>query len=230
MRGILFATFDQCMRIIKRSQENEPTMSSPNVTTNETCCDNEDTEFPEVALTAVSLMIFGLCALIFIFSFFFGICRKEANLSELGEDVPSQESAEDLIIKRKESLSDGLIVKEWVPLHYQPVESTEGGDLDTPLSEGTVQAPQPPAPRINSSPVSCAIGSEDCESLAGEEEEEMAGCAICLCQFKPQQLVCESNNPSCRHVFHKDCMIDWLMKNHDECPMCREVYLLKTVQ
>jgi hypothetical protein len=39
--------------------------------------------------------------------------------------------------------------------------------------------------------------------------------------------VCESNNPLCRHIFHKDCMVDWLTKLHDDCPTCREVYLLQ---
>jgi hypothetical protein len=213
------------------SQEHKTTMST-NVTTNATCCDSEETSFPstevDVALTVVSLMIFGICALIFIFSFIFGICRKEANLLALGEDAASQESEEDMI-RRKESIAKELIVKEWVPPDDPPVESTEG-DLDTPPSQKTVEAPQPPAPPINSSPTSCAVGSDDCESLAGEEEEEeMAGCAICLSQFKPQQLVCESNNASCQHIFHKDCIVDWLMKRHNNCPMCREVYLLKTV-
>jgi hypothetical protein len=34
--------------------------------------------------------------------------------------------------------------------------------------------------------------------------------------------VCESNNPLCRHIFHKDCMVDWLTKLHVDCPTCRE--------
>jgi hypothetical protein len=201
-------------------------MSNTTVLSNATCCDSEETVFPrsDVALTVVSLMIFGLCALIFVFSFIFGICRKEANLAELEEDAALQE--ENRILMRLESIANGLIVKEWVSPDDPPVESPEG-DLDTSPSQETVEAPQQPAPPINSSPTSCAAGSDDCESLA--MEEEMAGCAICLSQFQSQQLVCESNNPSCRHVFHKDCMVDWLMKHHDECPMCREVYLVKIV-
>jgi hypothetical protein len=207
-------------------------MSSANIPSNATCCDSGEV-FPrpevDVALTVVFLMVFGLCSLIFISSFIFGICRKEANLSEAEEHVSSQESAEERTRKREEFISNGLIVKEWAPDDH-PIEST-GGDQDTPApSQETAEAPQSLPPRIESSPASCAMGSEDCGSLAAEEEVEMAGCAICLCQFKPQQLVCESNNASCRHVFHKDCMVDWLMKQTENtCPMCREVYLIKTV-
>ena len=50
------------------------------------------------------------------------------------------------------------------------------------------------------------------------------GCAICLVVFEEGDVVCESNNASCRHVFHKDCMIDWLIR-HSRCPICREHYL-----
>jgi hypothetical protein len=225
MRGRI----DACCRKVARAQT---TMSNANVPTNATCCDSGEvfhrTEV-DVALTVVSLMVFGLCSLIFIFSFIFGICRKEANLSEAEEHVPSQESAEERIRERKEFISNGLIVKEWAPDDLL-VQST-GGDQDTPApSQETAEAPQPPAPRIKSSPASCAMGSDDCDPLA--REEETAGCAICLSQFKPQQLVCESNNASCQHVFHKDCMFDWLMKpneNNNTCPMCREVYLIKAV-
>jgi hypothetical protein len=159
-------------------------------------------------------------SLIVVFSSIFPWFRKIASV-EVEQDVVSQESKEERSRKRKESIANGLIVKEWVP-DDPPVESTEG-DQDNPPPQETAEAPQ-----INLSPASCVmLGSDDCEPLAGEEE--MAGCAICLSHFKPQQLVCESNNASCQHVFHKDCMIDWLMKQHETCPMCREVYLLKAV-
>jgi hypothetical protein len=153
------------------------------------------------------------------------VLRKQA-LAEVGleEDVELQESEEERKTKREEFVSNGLIVKEWVP--DDPLVASKEGDQDTPPLGETVEAPQPPAPPINSSPAACAMGSDDRLPLA--IEEEMAGCAICLSRFRPQQLVCESNNSSCQHVFHKDCMVDWLMKDNERCPMCREVYLLKT--
>jgi hypothetical protein len=211
--------------------------ATTNATTNAT--DGNDMRiFPharvDVAFTVFSLLVFGLCSLIVVL----GMCRKlvlaEANVAGVDHDeaMPHESKEErrkrkeERRRKRRELISDGLIVKEWVPVDPQ-AESTEG-DQDTPPTGEAVEAPQPSAPPLYSSLVSCAMGSDDCESLDGEEE--MAGCAICLRHFKPQQLVCVSNNSSCQHVFHKDCMVDWLMKDHDNCPMCREAYLLvKTV-
>jgi hypothetical protein len=179
-----------------------------------------------VNVAALSATGIGLCSLVVIFA---RLCVRIILVSPaMEEDEASQEREEESKKERKESLLTGLNLKEW-PLDDPPVESTEG-DQDTQPSGEAVVAPQPPAPPIDSSPTSCVMGSDDCESLTGEEE--MAGCAICLSHFKSQQLVCESNNILCQHVFHKECMVDWLMKLHDDCPtcpMCREIYILKTV-
>jgi hypothetical protein len=175
-------------------------------------------------LLVASVSVFGFC----LVTMFIYYLDKLASLRETEQDVASQEDSKDeMKRKRKEYISHGLTVKEWVP-DDPSVKSTDEGDQDTLASGEAVEMPQPQAPLPNSSPASCVMGSDDCESLAGDEE--MAGCAICLSHFKPQQLVCESTNPSCQHVFHKDCMVDWLMlKHHDTCPMCREVYLVITV-
>jgi hypothetical protein len=202
-------------------------MSSTNEPTN----DGEEVAFPRAegvvtTLTFFSLTICGLCSLIYCIA----LLREEkrARAEEEADGGEAHESEEERIRIRKESISNGLNVREWTPDDLS-VELTQG-DQDTSAPSGEMlEIPQSPALPINLSPVSCAIGSDDCDSLA-EEEEEMAGCAICLSQFKSQQLVCESNNSSCQHVFHKDCMVDWLMKQTENtCPMCREVYLVKAV-
>jgi hypothetical protein len=155
-----------------------------------------------VSLAIFPVVAFVLCAMIVIFAMRYHQMVLQA---QVDADVATQESEEEKRSKRKESILNGLNVKEWVP-------------------DGTpVEAPQSPAPPMKSSPALCATGSDDREPLAAEEEK--VGCAICLSHFRPKQLICESNNSLCQHVFHKDCMVDWLMKNHDNCPMCREVYL-----
>ena len=58
-------------------------------------------------------------------------------------------------------------------------------------------------------------GGRDDSSTVGENV-----CSVCLEPFLPDQEVAWSKSLKCRHCFHADCLIPWLMK-HDDCPLCR---------
>jgi hypothetical protein len=45
-------------------------------------------------------------------------------------------------------------------------------------------------------------------------------CSICLHGYDAGQTVCVSKTSLCDHIFHQDCIKEWL-KDHDNCPMCR---------
>ncbi|KAL3938402.1 MAG: hypothetical protein SGBAC_006683 [Bacillariaceae sp.] len=59
-----------------------------------------------------------------------------------------------------------------------------------------------------------------------EESDSEAECCICLDGYASGDTIGASKNVECNHVFHKDCIMDWMMKNHNQCPLCR-VDLLK---
>jgi hypothetical protein len=199
--------------------------------------DGDEEAFPRAelivsVLTFVSLTFCGLCSFIYCYA----LLRERQAQAEQEDGGDAHESEEERMRIRKESIFNGLNVRKWAPDDLQ-LGLTKGDQDTLAPSGGMVETPQSPAPTIISSPASCAIGNDDCDSIARDHDcdseagdEEMAGCAICLCQFQPEQLVCESNNASCQHVFHKDCIVDWLMKQTDNtCPMCREVYIIKAV-
>ena len=66
------------------------------------------------------------------------------------------------------------------------------------------------------------------------------GCAICLCEYQPGDiLVWSSNRSSCRHVYHQDCLLEYFLTKGggcaDEhsnvttippCPMCRQAFIV----
>ena len=56
------------------------------------------------------------------------------------------------------------------------------------------------------------------------EHPEISTCSICLQKYKVGDDICWSQNESCEHAFHMECLTPWLMK-HDNCPLCRENYL-----
>jgi hypothetical protein len=53
-------------------------------------------------------------------------------------------------------------------------------------------------------------------------------CAICLCEYDVGSDVVWSSNPQCEHVFHKNCIEQWLMKQRDGplCPCCRRDFVI----
>ena len=49
-------------------------------------------------------------------------------------------------------------------------------------------------------------------------------CQICLTEYCEGDVVCWSPNEECVHAFHKECMLDWTVRN-PRCPVCRINYL-----
>lgn len=43
-------------------------------------------------------------------------------------------------------------------------------------------------------------------------------CSICLCEFADHEII--SKLPKCNHIFHRECIREWLLRNHI-CPFCR---------
>jgi len=72
-------------------------------------------------------------------------------------------------------------------------------------------------------------------------------CAICLMEYEPSERISWSSNPDCTHVFHEDCIVQWLVSlgrtkskmqrfcedpteaqllNYElECPCCRQEFI-----
>ncbi len=75
-------------------------------------------------------------------------------------------------------------------------------------------------------------------------------CAVCLMEYTVSERICWSSNPECSHVFHEDCIVQWLISlgktktkmqrfavnpteeellNYQlECPCCRQDFILKS--
>ena len=35
-----------------------------------------------------------------------------------------------------------------------------------------------------------------------------------------------SKNEKCPHMFHESCIVDWLLIPHNDCPVCRNDFLV----
>eukprot|EP00980_Cylindrotheca_fusiformis_P016973 scaffold5159_cov112-Cylindrotheca_fusiformis.AAC.27 len=62
-------------------------------------------------------------------------------------------------------------------------------------------------------------GSETMEPAKSQEDEEEGGCPICLCDYENGEKTVVGN--SCGHMYHFECLMQWMEKRHNECPFCR---------
>ncbi|CAN8284146.1 unnamed protein product [Cochlearia groenlandica] len=53
-----------------------------------------------------------------------------------------------------------------------------------------------------------------------DSDQESETCAICLENMSETNNICQL--PNCSHLFHEECVIKWLERQHDSCPLCRE--------
>lgn len=72
--------------------------------------------------------------------------------------------------------------------------------------------------------VSETIPASELSDADDDADDNNTCCYICLSHFESNELVTMSNNADCKHIFHKDCIASWLVKQ-DGCPICRRSYL-----
>ncbi len=53
-------------------------------------------------------------------------------------------------------------------------------------------------------------------------------CPICCEDHKDGDEIAWSKNENCVHVYHLDCIVDWLVLDNDDCPNCRQNYIEDT--
>jgi len=51
-------------------------------------------------------------------------------------------------------------------------------------------------------------------------------CCICLECYTVGETICAPKATECNHVFHEECIHEWIKRGNDKCPLCR-VELLK---
>jgi hypothetical protein len=96
-------------------------------------------------------------------------------------------------------------------------QSLELGDL---ILEGLMQRLQDRADeRSIRTASSSSVYTEGTDAEAPRNEESEL-CAICRHEYAVNEELCWSQDPGCAHVFHRRCMEEWILENHDYCPFC----------
>ena len=66
----------------------------------------------------------------------------------------------------------------------------------------------------------------DSKSVEEGQLDFDAGCSICIDEIVEGDIVMRSvDQDKCRHVFHEECMLSWLVSERDSlCPCCRQPF------
>lgn len=160
-----------------------------------------------VADSVISGMVITFILILVIVLCLLGACSLRSEERVGNRDSMSTEGRQRQDAKRKEFLKKNLVLRQW---------TSDRVSLDVEkeptTSEEKVRRP-----------------TTDKSTDAGKE-----GCAICLAGFESGQLVCESNNSLCKHVFHAECFARWLFYGAGEvdakyrCPVCRQIYVFQS--
>ena len=92
-------------------------------------------------------------------------------------------------------------------------ESADGASNDIQLLQAEQEAEHQAA----------TLDNEDYFGISDTRDRGTA-CDICLLEYQVGDAVAWSPNPDCTHCFHKDCVLDWLVRK-PTCPNCRHDYL-----
>ncbi|CAB9526903.1 Zinc finger, C3HC4 type (RING finger) [Seminavis robusta] len=69
-------------------------------------------------------------------------------------------------------------------------------------------------------------GTEDHDENEGynDDDDGCRECPVCMEAFVVEDVVSWSSYESCSHVYHHQCIKEWLLR-HNNCPFCREIFL-----
>lgn len=114
--------------------------------------------------------------------------------------------------------------KQFVQLHLNSQILTHEGPLN--LNEDSDDDDNEDSSQENILTKTLASAGKSFRDLLGSSISKRE-CTICLAEFQPKETVSWAKSKECSHVFHQDCLIQWLEK-HNECPLCR-IDILKGV-
>ncbi|KAL3897332.1 MAG: hypothetical protein SGARI_006948 [Bacillariaceae sp.] len=91
-----------------------------------------------------------------------------------------------------------------------------------------VLVPQPGLPKGAFLDVSEPTQNETTKNDTDDMRQAPIECSICLCEYTVGSDIVWSSNPQCDHVFHAECIEQWLMKQREGplCPCCRRDFVI----
>jgi len=117
---------------------------------------------------------------------------------------------------RRDFVSNVLVTKK-VVTSTAPRKSADSSSSTNKTLKSDLVINKPP-------PKSSSFFGDDSQQAEVDASYSEDACAICLTEYEEGDEICWSHNKECNHAFHRECILEWLIR-HDDCPCCRHNYL-----
>ena len=152
---------------------------------------------------------------------------KTANADMLEQDTVSSKECESVLIGER---SDPLGLRDSTSLH-SALPAPQSADCSTSkpdtigVNNDDLYSFQEDD-KYSALCIPCTT-KDNVEAASGEESQLLPPtCAICLSAYRPKCYVSWSPTEECRHAFHRDCILTWLLKQDQPlCPCCRRPFI-----
>eukprot|EP00934_Nitzschia_sp_Nitz4_P005074 Nitzschia sp. Nitz4//scaffold92_size79448//43924//45019//NITZ4_005394-RA/size79448-augustus-gene-0.24-mRNA-1//1//CDS//3329560195//5064//frame0 len=116
--------------------------------------------------------------------------------------------------------------------HHSETGHTVDSDTKTLEDLNEEVQPMPPIDSVDLELGCCKFGSGDDDTgvplpvdAPNGNRRVAGGCAICLCPYDAGDEITWSDGETCKHAFHSECILAWLMKEQEpRCPCCRQMF------
>ncbi|EEC47911.1 predicted protein [Phaeodactylum tricornutum CCAP 1055/1] len=126
--------------------------------------------------------------------------ERQNDVADVEQAIPIGKTSPTMSVSKKYALRDNDA--------SSGDDDDDGGDLQIAVTlddgdgTGFIVIPQPGM---------CCHEDLPKDMLPQPTRDVRNGCAICLCPYESDDKITWSSNTSCPHVFHHDCIVDWLM-------------------
>jgi hypothetical protein len=149
----------------------------------------------------------------------------EENKEEEADDENDIEQGKPITISPEPPLATTEIGSSAPPPSLPPIMDTFENTFDEDNTYIEVPAPGLPQQLLMTAPITTTA-----TLLRPPQKLRLAQniCTICLCNYEVGSDIVWSSNELCDHVFHEQCIEQWLMKQREGplCPCCRRDFIL----
>mmetsp|Transcript_20513 Transcript_20513/g.30053 ORF Transcript_20513/g.30053 Transcript_20513/m.30053 type:complete len:158 (+) Transcript_20513:57-530(+) len=139
--------------------------------------------------------------------------KRTLRSDSLLRNLQNKDSSTKLIDDKDLNLELGMSLESEVDLGFDKKKI----DLSSPVGSGAISQ----SAKVKRSSFNSKI------SIDTEASGSANCCHICLEDFKSGDVIGSSKNSNCPHMFHEECITNWLIIPHNECPVCKAPFLVR---